>query len=514
VLVVFEANRIGREMGNNLNVEQKIASAGVRFFEASSGRDLTIRDSRDKIGRAVDGFSSERVIDETSDRVRRAQRDRWASGHVVGGKVFGYTNVTTVDPVASAKMKHPVKNSRRVIDEREAAVVRRIFELVASGRGFEKVRDILKTEGAPSPRGRGWTAKGVKLVVLRSDYKGVEVRGRTVRVRREGPDGLRWYQVPSENAQQRPCPAVVSEKLWDAAHARIARTARAVAKPDGTVRPSSGLAAPNLLSGFLLCGRCHGSMTILNFRSTHGAPALKYLVCSNFHRRGSKGGDITKGGRFCDSGARVPYATIEEQIVQAFTKDKLVKMVNEFYEAEKARRSPDAVRAQRDALMIEIKKLDTEISNLAQAIALGGNIPALVSKLQQAQSAHDAADATLAGLAEPSSDAAWTPEWLFEAEDGRLESDDPSDRREYDFDLPGMLHSDVDRARNFLTAFLHGERIIVTPTTMIVGGVEATRFDYEATGDMGALVGNLLTWRKIRTSRKPDLVHNPVLSPG
>jgi hypothetical protein len=44
------------------------------------------------------------------------------------------------------------------VNEREAAVVRRVFELVAAGHGFEAIAKLLRDEAAPSPRSLGWSA--------------------------------------------------------------------------------------------------------------------------------------------------------------------------------------------------------------------------------------------------------------------------------------------------------------------------------------------------------------------
>jgi site-specific DNA recombinase len=68
------------------------------------------------------------------------------AGHVTGGRVFGYDNVPVVD--AAGRRSHVDRRS----NEREAAVIRRIFEMCAQGHGVRAGAKQLNTEGEPAPR--------------------------------------------------------------------------------------------------------------------------------------------------------------------------------------------------------------------------------------------------------------------------------------------------------------------------------------------------------------------------
>src|SRR5262249_27270167 len=167
------------------------------------------------------------------------------------------------------------------VDEREAQIVRTIFELVAAGHGYKTVRDILVDEKAASPRGRGWTAKGVRVIVARDLYRGRLVYGKT-QVKWRGGDS-RQVATSKDNWIVRDLPSarIVTDAQWNAAHARLARTTKAVSKPDGTVRPASGLAGKLLLSGLTICGRCHGPLTVINSHAAPNTPPTRHPGCSN-----------------------------------------------------------------------------------------------------------------------------------------------------------------------------------------------------------------------------------------
>jgi site-specific DNA recombinase len=69
------------------------------------------------------------------------------AGHVTGGRVFGYDNLEIRG--ADGQRSHV----ERHINEAEAAVVRRIFELCADGVGLTRITKLLNVEHVPAPRG-------------------------------------------------------------------------------------------------------------------------------------------------------------------------------------------------------------------------------------------------------------------------------------------------------------------------------------------------------------------------
>jgi len=85
--------------------------------------------------------------------VRKAQ-----AGHVTGGRVFGYDNVEV--HTADGQRAHV----ERRVNEAEAAIVRRIFELSAAGLGLRSISLRLNAEHAlaPVPRRATSSRRGVR----------------------------------------------------------------------------------------------------------------------------------------------------------------------------------------------------------------------------------------------------------------------------------------------------------------------------------------------------------------
>ena len=144
-LVTMEVSRLGREQTETAVVVREILRAGVRLFTYGDRREITLDSALDKFSLNALNFVAEMERELSRTRTREAMRSKASRGHVAGGKVYGYRNVRHTDHVS------------RVVDQAKAAIVRRIFDEIAAGRGFARVAQRLNAEGIPCPRtGRGW----------------------------------------------------------------------------------------------------------------------------------------------------------------------------------------------------------------------------------------------------------------------------------------------------------------------------------------------------------------------
>ena len=116
----------------------------------------------------------------------------------------------------------------RRVNEREAAVVRQIFDLCAAGRGIRTIAKQLNAEGAPCPRpvyGRpkAWAPSSVRAVLYRVRYRGEVEWNRTSK--RDDWGLRRTQRRPREQwvCTQMPALRIVSEDLWTAAHDHLAQ---------------------------------------------------------------------------------------------------------------------------------------------------------------------------------------------------------------------------------------------------------------------------------------------------
>ena len=128
-----EESRLGREAIETAYALKQLVQAGVRVFFYLEDRERTLDSPTDKIMLSLTAFADELEREKARQRTYDAMQRKARAGHVTGGRVFGYDNVEIL--VADGQRSHV----ERRINEAEAAVVRRIFELCASGAGLTRI---------------------------------------------------------------------------------------------------------------------------------------------------------------------------------------------------------------------------------------------------------------------------------------------------------------------------------------------------------------------------------------
>ena len=290
-LIVTEQSRIGRDTVKTLVVVQQLEDAGIEIWSAGDGRPITLADESNEIMTLLGAWRDKAERRKTITRVRRAAFNQHEKGYVAGGVVYGYRNERL--PGAG---KQPV---RRVVDEAQAAIVHRIFTETRDGRGLIRIASRLNAEGVAGPRGQ-WSATGVREILHRDLYQGVEIFGR---VKRTGPKTR--VAVPESEWKRREDESlrIVDGILWDAAHARKAQTAGSVLRRRGKLMgKAESLRGKYLLSGHVACGVCWSPM----IATQRGRNLVPSYVCSA-HR--------TKGSAVCANTTAVPVDRLHHGVI-------------------------------------------------------------------------------------------------------------------------------------------------------------------------------------------------------
>jgi len=146
VLVMSEESRLGREAIETAYALKQLVTSGVRVFFYLENRERTLHSPTDKIMLSLTTFADELERDKARQRTYDAMLRKARAGHVTGGRVYGYTNIDVCG--VNGDRSHV----RRQINETEAAVVRRIFELSAEGAGLTRITKTLNAAGLAAPR--------------------------------------------------------------------------------------------------------------------------------------------------------------------------------------------------------------------------------------------------------------------------------------------------------------------------------------------------------------------------
>jgi DNA invertase Pin-like site-specific DNA recombinase len=232
-LILRDASRFSRRDGDEAFGELKrIAQAGVQIWFYSDGQSFTYGD----MGSNVIGFVRAEMNAEFRRQIAKWTREahvrKAEAGHVTGGRVFGYDLVDIIGGrqvrrAPDQKKRHPeATHVERMINQEQAAVVRRIFALCASGTGYTRIAKQLNAAHALCPRPQqarptGWSPSSVYEVLHRELYCGRIVWAKTRKRDVEGkvaptarPES-EWLRI------DRPELRIIDEAVWEAVHERL-----------------------------------------------------------------------------------------------------------------------------------------------------------------------------------------------------------------------------------------------------------------------------------------------------
>src|SRR5262245_61542555 len=169
VLIMSEVSRLGGEQIETPYALKQLSVAGVRCFSYLEDRELLMGSATDKFLLGAIAFAADLEREKARQRTYDAMHRKARSGHVTGGRVFGYDNVVITD--ANGRRSHV----ERTINASEAAVIRRIFELSAEGYGAKAITKRLNADGTLSPRAQSgrpqaWAPSSVFAVLHRDVY--------------------------------------------------------------------------------------------------------------------------------------------------------------------------------------------------------------------------------------------------------------------------------------------------------------------------------------------------------
>src|SRR5262249_15886671 len=214
-------------------------------------------------------------------RTRDALKRRAEQGYVTGGKCYGYVNVREGSFV------------KRVIDPDEAAVVRRIFEMYASGGGMVTIAHQLNEEGVRPPRSRGWAPSGIREMLHRGAYRGQVTWGKLRKVTRKGTKSQQHRPQTEWLTVSVPALRIIPEDLAERVAARLDQRAAIFPRSQQGKklmgRPRYQDESAYLLTGFARCAACSGPVGTEIRR--HGKistqrTVVHHYACLDHKRRG------------------------------------------------------------------------------------------------------------------------------------------------------------------------------------------------------------------------------------
>lgn len=278
-IVAEDTSRVSRDLADSASLYKKLRYREVVLYGVADGVDTSAPNA--KINYAVKSLLSDMYLDDLADKTKRGQEGRWLAGFSTGSPPIGYRS----EPVPGANGR-PV-GYRILIDDKGAAIVRRVFELYDDGHSLSEIARRFNVEHVPPPRAKtqhrrkGWIASSVREILANEAYIG-KWTWRKRRWVRDPDSGRRVPRSRAETEVQRkefPDRRIIDQQLWDRVRARAAGVAE---KYDGKgKRGTPGNKTVYPLSGVLICAKCKAPMTIMRGTSA------SYYACSDRRKRGT-----------------------------------------------------------------------------------------------------------------------------------------------------------------------------------------------------------------------------------
>jgi site-specific DNA recombinase len=345
IVLAEDLDRVSRDQEDIARYFKRLRFHGIRLVTLADG-------DVDEMHIGFKGTMNAMELRKLADKIRRGQKGAVDRGRVPGGLCYGY------DTAPQLRADGSVERGLRVINEDQAAIVRRIYAEFIQGRSIKAIAQDLNRDGIPSPRGGEWRQTAIKgnpqraIGVLRNPIYVGELVYNRVRMLKN-PETRNRISRTNDIADRvvRPMPelAIVDRETWDAAQARLNRAAALPLTERARNRPR------RLLSGLVRCGVCGGSYTVVG---------TERWGCSRHREAGT-----------CPNGNRVGTRELEDRVLEGL-KAKLLSdeavslMVRRFH--EKRERDLQKTARSRDTAERRLQTTEAAIGRLVDAIAAGG----------------------------------------------------------------------------------------------------------------------------------------------
>lgn len=342
-VITESLDRLSRSQADIAALYERLSFLGVSIETLADGRVSEIH-----VG--LKGTMSALFLKDLAQKTRRGQIGRVKAGRIPGGRSYGYDVVEAVDD-----------RGRRIINEQEAGIVRRIFAEYAAARGSLAIVRGLNGEGVPGPSGGVWNVSALigspkrRNGILNNElYRGVVVYNRQ-RFVKDPATGKRVSRANPESEwlrQDVPELRIVEEKVWLAVQRiREARGGPQIHTKRGPRR---------LLSGLVFCGCC----------------GAKYNIATKDHMRCSA--QVNSGS--CKDSRVIRMTEIESRVCSAVAEhvltDELFAIATSNYQDEFNRAQGDR-GAMRTRLETELADIEKKSARLLRMVEDGHSDPAV-----------------------------------------------------------------------------------------------------------------------------------------
>ena len=247
-----------------------------------------------------------------SREIMKGLKQRALQGHLVFRPPFGFRR-EVIERQDGHKRTRVI--SRAVIDEKNAAIVKHIFELYDQGNGYKKIIETLNDQGYRTDQGLRFRVYHISKILRNRAYTGVlEYNVRQDRGHREP------FTIPGFY------PPIIDEALFDRVQEKLTETAK-------LWHNSYAHKTEYLLSRLVICDTCGHHYVGTSAKSGR----VHYYSCQSYMKRGKAG---------CDSPllnkVKLETAVLDHVQDQILSEDNIRKYIQLVFEQNRSDQKPSA----------------------------------------------------------------------------------------------------------------------------------------------------------------------------
>ena len=319
-VVVWKINRLARNSSDLLNIVEHLNRNDVAFRSYSESNIETTTPTG-KFFFTMLGAVGELERGTIVENVKLGMKQRAREGKWNGGVVLGYQ---TVD------------DGLQIVPS-EAALVRRIFDLYASGKGYKAIANILNHEGHKSKKGNPFAINAIRDILTNPVYVGkirYNVRENWNEKRRKGKNS-NPIVVDGQH------PPIITNERWE-------QVQKLIESKGGKQKRTHN--DDFFLTGLLRCPQCGSGMVMQRntSRRKSGNVTILYYTCGAFKNKGSS---------VCRAN------TIRKEVAEKYVIDRLKEVVLQPAILR------DIVKNINTRLSGKIKPLEDELQNIDKSLA-------------------------------------------------------------------------------------------------------------------------------------------------
>ena len=221
----------------------------------------------DYLATGMEAYFAEYNSLNQSIKMNNAHQRRMSKGSsvITNGKLWGYDQ----------------ENGKLIINEKEAEIVKYVFEAYADGKGFRIIANELNDMGVKNQKGNAFALTTLKRMIRQEKYKGTLICGK----RRKNFFTKEYEEVPESEwfVHEDAVPAIVSKELWEKAN-KILEGKRKEYNLEETRKIAGYFSGKYALSSKIKCGLCGRTY----YHSKYNT--MKYVVweCRGYREYGKK----------------------------------------------------------------------------------------------------------------------------------------------------------------------------------------------------------------------------------